>query len=332
MILPKMKIILLGYNHIIESVAKHFLEQKIDVKIITNQNQGKNALDLFKVGITHLCKSKTELLELLKSFKLADNDISISVGCPWILNSEHIRALKNNAYNLHGTQLPKYRGGTIYTWQILTRNRIGMCLLHKLEVGIDSGHIVDYEEFIYPPNCHKPVDYIQYHNQKNICFTKNALDKLLQANNQLVEIQQPEYLSSYWPRLRADVHGWIDWSWDVYELERFICAFDDPYAGARCKLNGEIVILKDTYAQATDGYTHPFQNGLIYRNNGKWINVAVNGGELLICSITDKDCNNIIQEVKEGDRFFSTPEDLLATRKRVIKTKKGLSVKEFRSE
>ena len=40
------------------------------------------------------------------------------------------------------------------------------------------------------------------------------------------------------PRLKTNLNGWIDWSQNVYELERFIGAFDQPYAGAKTYLHG----------------------------------------------------------------------------------------------
>jgi hypothetical protein len=90
-----------------------------------------------------------------------------------------------------------------------------------------------------------------------------------------------------------------------------------------------IVLIKDTWAQATDGYTHPFQNGLVYRNNNKWINVAANGGELLICRITDLDGNDILPQFKTGDRLYTLPTDLTQSYQRVVKTKQGLIPKSF---
>jgi len=181
-----------------------------------------------------------------------------------------------------------------------------MCVLHKLTPGIDDGPIIAYEEFIYPP-FRKPSEYMAFYEEMNFNFLSNVLEKMIKGV-ELKPLAQPEYLSSYWPRLKADVNGWINWNWTAQEIERFICAFDDPYDGARARLNGEIVILKNTYYQAVDGYTHPFQNGIIYRDNGKWINVAVQGGELLVCDLQNKLGKR--PQFKVGDRLYSTHEDI----------------------
>ncbi len=253
----------------------------------------------------------------------AETALFISAGSPWIFNEVILERFKHRVVNLHGTRLPKDRGGTLFSWQILTGQKTGMCLLHQMTAGIDDGPILTYEEFIYPAHCRLPKDYVDVYEQKNTEFIINFVANY---NGQITPQIQPEYLSTYWPRLRADVHGWINWDWDFVEIERQICAFDEPYGGARCRFQNKMVIVRNAWGQSTDGYTHPFQHGLVYRNNGKWISVAAKGGELLICSIKDEEGNDIMPLIKPGDRLFTHPDDLMETKKRVVKSAKGLAV------
>ena len=46
----------------------------------------------------------------------------------------------------------------------------GFCLLHKLQSGIDTGPIVKYKEFFYPPNCRIPKEYRQFYEKQNESF------------------------------------------------------------------------------------------------------------------------------------------------------------------
>ena len=87
------------------------------------------------------------------------------------------------------------------------------------------------------------------------------------------------------------------------------------------------MIIRETYSQAADGYSHPFQHGIVYRNNGNWLCVAVKDGELLICDIKDEEGNNLISSVKVGDRLYTLPGDKISTLQRVIKTQTGLVTK-----
>jgi methionyl-tRNA formyltransferase len=309
------------------------------------------SVDIEPVSLTDSIQIKKLLSSTKKTFKqsLSDNEIMcinlesfeqigskvgsiktknalfVSFGSPWIFPQNIIKdVFMDRIINIHGTPLPKMRGGTIFSWQILTGQRTGMCLIHKMTDKIDQGPVIAYEEFIYPSFCRKPLDYIKVYEERNFEFVKRLIEKNKIFPNQIFD--QPEYLSSYLPRLKAEVHGWINWNWDLYELERFICAFDEPYAGARCKWRSKTVILKDVWAQSSDGYNHPFQYGNVYRNNGKWINVTVKEGELLICSIRDEHGAELIHKIKVGDRLYTLPKDLSKTIKRVIKSSQGLTI------
>ena len=66
----------------------------------------------------------------------------------------------------------------------------------------------------------------------------------------------------YWPRLNTDAHGYINWSNDVEDIEKFICAFDDPYKGAITYFNDNKIRVKKVFLMKTDGIFHPFQNGI----------------------------------------------------------------------
>lgn len=257
---------------------------------------------------------------------LGKRPLCFSVGAPWIFKASFLEKLGHDIYNLHGTHLPKNRGGTLFSWQILAGQRTGMCLLHQLTAGIDEGPVIAWEEFIYPGSCRKPIDFIKEYHTRNVSFLCQFIAQVVREGFTGDKLGQPPYLSSYFPRLLSLVNGWLDWSWNATELERFICAFDDPYAGARTRWRDKVVIVKDTFYQKMDGYGHPFQAGLVYRNNKKWLNVMANGGELLIGSIHDDKGENLLSRIKPGDRLYSLPQDVTDSKRRVVKTSKGLDI------
>ncbi len=330
-----MKIVLLGANSFTFNLSKLLQAEKHDILVVSNLTQLNKQISteetlaqaLQSAGITiQTIDSVTDF----DTFELPEKtSLVLSYGAPWILPDRVIKTIfDNKVINIHGTHLPKYRGGTLFSWQILTGQRTGMCLLHQLTADIDAGPILAFEEFIYPAHCRKPIDYIQVYENHNLQFVMNFVSNWKGWPQH--KTQQPEYLSSYFPRLMAPVHGWINWSWSNIELERFILAFDEPYGGARCKLNGETVIIRDVYAQQTDGYFHPFQYGMIYRNNGAWVTVATHQGELLIKSVLNDAGENITSRIKVGDKFYTTEQELSSTHQRVIKTKNGLTTREKR--
>lgn len=326
-------VVFFGADDLVYQAGKWCMGNGVACTVITNAAQSTRSLSdgrPFSVaaeaaGMRTMVADSLSQIEAKKMVSTPASSFCISIGAPWIFSKAFLQSLGNTIYNLHGTRLPKERGGNLFSWQILMGVRVGTCLLHEITENIDDGPIIRYEEFIYPAHCRKPVDYVQHYQQKNTEFLVRLLSDLKSGSIQFLQTGQPEYLSSYWPRLSADLNGWIDWSWCVREIKRFICAFDDPYPGARTKHRGRIVVLKDVYAQSADGVTHPFQAGLVYRNNGKWLNVSVPGGELLICSVTDLAGRSVLQEMKPGDRFYSTPDDLNSGKTRIVKTASGLT-------
>src|SRR5262249_22744685 len=159
---------------------------------------------------------------------------------------------------------------------------------HLVDAGIDTGPILLSEEFIYPPACRTPQDHIAHAADQYVRVIGDLLDSMKARSRAFICTAQPEYLSTYWPRLDTASHGWIDWRWDASLRERFICAFDEPYAGAQTLWNGRTVHLKRAFASREDQFFHPFQSGIVYRTNKRWLCVAAEGGSIVVEDLHDE--------------------------------------------
>lgn len=252
----------------------------------------------------------------------------VSCGAPWIFKSRLTsRYFRRGIFNIHGTRLPDYRGGGMYTWQVMGRNRFGYSLIHEIDDGIDTGSIIFVQEFLYPGFCRKPIHYYEEYVKQNTRILPNILIGLVKGEFEFSRMIQPEYLSKYWPRVNTGVHSWIDWGMGAFDLEAFICAFDDPYEGAQTFINGQKVFIRDVYLNTQDGNFAPFQFGLIYRVSPGWICVACRGGALIIREVRDEMGECLLGALKVGDRFH-TPSEIVdqAYRTRVKYTSTGLKV------
>ena len=159
--------------------------------------------------------------------------------------------------------MPENRGGGGFSWQVMSGNKQGYCQLHLVDEGIDTGNIIFMEEFLFPNHCRLPRDFDEFYQNKLFEIFINLMNRLV---NERVTFQlntQLEYLSTYWPRLNTNIHGWIDWSWSLEEIERFICAFDHPYTGAKTFLEGHQVVLRNCRTEYSEGRFHPFQTASI---------------------------------------------------------------------
>ncbi len=255
--------------------------------------------------INHRSLSSLEEQPLKKLVGNMDRSVAITLGAPWEINSGLIeKVFAGRIFNCHGTRLPTYRGGAMYSWNILKGNRLGLCLLQKLNES-DTGEIIRYEEFVYPASCRVPLDYEAVYAEKNAEFLGRFLLESRKGPLPSVVVGQPEYLSTFYPRLNTNLNGWIKWDWTLEEVERFICAFDEPYPGAQTTIGGKPVRIKEVVAQRNDGRNHPYQSGLVYRSNGRWLMVSCGDGELIVQKVLDDKGRNIIGNIRAGERFVT---------------------------
>jgi methionyl-tRNA formyltransferase len=214
--------------------------------------------------------------------RITPSTFGFSVGAPWIFKPAFIERFGPRLVNSHGTRLPDDRGGAGFSWRIMRGDRQGMFVLHQIDGGIDTGAILVADGFHIPEGCRTPADYTAHTVKIGSSKLKAFMEKVQTAGSSFEALGQPEYLSKYWPRLDTEVHGWIDWSWSAADIDRFICAFDEPYAGASTMLGQERMRLKSSSLILNDGDFHPFQYGQIYRVSDDAVFVAANGGALRI--------------------------------------------------
>lgn len=245
--------------------------------------------------------------------------VAISFGARWIIRRETSdRLFDGNLLNVHGARLPLDRGGGGISWRIMRGDRIGVLLIHKIDDGVDTGPVLDTEDYVIPAKLRKPGEIMVDHFDRVAGFVTRFVGRIAKRKCQFVLRPQPNYLSSYNPRLHTPTHAWINWNWEPHHIESFIQAFDDPYLGARTLWRGNICLLKDCQLHTGETGRHPFQTGLVVRNNGLWLVVALAGEySLIVETLRDENGTNMIPHIKEGDRFHTSPsllEKALATR------------------
>ncbi len=254
--------------------------------------------------------STDDINEDLKSSDIiTKKSLGIGIGEAWGFSRDIIDRFNGHLIDLMGIRLPQYRGGAHYTWQILRKNRIGCCNLQLINEDMvqgvfDSGEIVKTEEYFFPPSARTPEDYFEYAVRKEINFIKEFLDELKDEKSfELGKLQ--ENFSIFFPRLYTLKHAMINWSWDTNDIESFICAFDDPYAGAATFLNGKKVHLKNCYVEFNDGPFHPFQAGLIYKIYNESVFIATKSGTLIVNKILDENGQEMTSKLNTGQRLFT---------------------------
>jgi methionyl-tRNA formyltransferase len=210
------------------------------------------------------------------------NNIGISFSAPWVIPKAIIDMFNGHLYNLHNQPLPRFRGGGGSSWNILMHDRQGGSSIHLLVPEIDAGPIFASTQFIFPESLIYPKDFDGYGIEKAICLLNSWLPNLLKTGDPGTPVQNNDAESEYWPRLNANIHGWIDWGWSLEHILSFCNAFSLPHRGAKTTLNGEIIHLSKVESSIQKETFHPFQTGIIYKRIGDTLHVAHPDGTLIV--------------------------------------------------
>ena len=329
---PINRLVLLGGGVLLRRLCLWARSERFLVHVVTAPRHAEEVIDgnsltkfLEHHGVPFLVTSKIDTPAVREFVGAPHEAFFLSLGAAWIFKPSTIEEVfGNKLFNLHGTRLPQNRGGGGFSWQILTGNRFGFCVLHTVDGGVDTGDVVAMEEYLYPATCRKPIDYELIYIERNFRFMIDFIEDHRSVATQLCSIPQSECFSSYWPRLNSKINGWIDWSMSARDIELLICAFDDPYCGAQTTLDGRVVHLKSACLNRQDGAFHPYQSGIVYRKGPSWLCISLNGCAMVVESITDSAGVSCFDSVAVGDRFTTPYRMIEQSRARPVYTADGL--------
>ena len=296
-----MKIIIIS----IHSLALNYLKDSFNdnqlkqVTLITN----KLTTDLKKFlkfkNIKYITTKKLSI-KILKKLDLKKN-IVISAGSPWIFTKNIIKKFGKNFFNIHQSPLPSMRG-SVASYIILYDIRAFQTCLHRVTPGIDTGNVIYRKSFIIPSNLKLPKDINLFLQLKNREMLKEFLNNY--NKNASINEKQNNLFASYNKRLSSKINGWIDWSMNIDDLDRFIRAYGDPYGGANTFLSNAKIKIEDVEKSKNEPARHPEEIGSVLRKFEDYIVVSVSGGSLYIKKILKKK-KNIINSIKPGDKFYT---------------------------
>ena len=316
-------IVFIGFSEVFKELTKINMELEIKTTIITSTNQSEQIDSTHKV----FDKIDNQFFDYVnKNFNIS-NTLFISVGSRIIFNSKSIEFFQGNLVNSHAARLPYDAGGGGFSWRIMREDRIDNQLFHLITEDIDEGPIITSKASIIPSYCRKPKDFAEYSLNEFQSFYETFIRKLKKGEKFNLK-NQPKFIGNYNPRLSSDDHSYINWSLNSYDLFNFINSFDDPYPGAMTFLDrGEYGVLriKSIHLHGGEPANHPFMTGIVKRHDKNWLVVATSGNHsILIEEVLDENGYNIINQIRQGDRFY-TPHNCLehAQKTKVIFNSKG---------
>jgi hypothetical protein len=321
------KVILFGGAPLLVATAKRLREMDIPLRIYTSPRHASEPVDrngrtladvlgalrMSFVSTTDI-NAEPGLLD-----EITDTTLGIGLGEAWSFQPQLIERFRGRLLDFMGIPHPRYRGGAHYTWMILHDNRTGGCNLQVINEDMvqgefDSGAILKSREYQFPHTARIPQDFFDAATSEEVAFILEFLDEV-QSGTAFVLRQPDESRSLFLPRLNTMLQGWVDWSWNGSEIERFIRAFDSPYAGASTRVLQTRVHLKGAQLDETEPPFHPFTSGVITRiTPEEGVVVATRSGHLRIASIAPASGETLPRPLMPGDRLATPASDLEAAR------------------
>lgn len=308
----------LGAVNFFDKLIKINNKLKVSTNIISSSHQAKE-LTLDKKIIKH-DQIDERFKKTIRKNVDSKNTLFVSLGARWIFKKDTIKNLFNdNLVNFHGTRLPYDAGGGGHSWKIMRQDRIDNQLVHIVDDGIDTGPILFNKSKVIPHKYKLPFEIEEFRIENFLSFYEEFIKKI-KSKEKFVKKFQPNYLGRYNPRLNSSINGWVDWNLNSYDLINFINAFDEPYPGAITMVNDQKVYIKKAQLHGGESPNHPFMTGIISRHDVNWLIVSTKDqNSLIIETVNNNKEQNIISNLKAGDRFYSPIKNLESAKNKRIK-------------
>ncbi len=244
----------------------------------------------------------------VRALKAWGVNLILSVSAP-VLREAFVHAFSGFVFNMHGSAV--YRGRAGLTWAILNNLQADRLVLHWVAPAIDAGKIVAQQPYHWPARSY-PIDIMQALFRAYGPLLADLVS-ILQAGR--VPCADPgNDAKLYFPLIRGERDGAIQWDWPPEIVESFVRAFGWPYIGAfGCfrgsgEVEAQVHIARCEVAKDDARFFHPQCNGVAVRYGPDDSVDVVAGGRLLRVLTIRKGWDELPARaaVRLGGRFVST--------------------------
>lgn len=228
-------------------------------------------------------------------------DLGISVGFMEIIKQDVFKAPQFGILNLHCGKLPEYRGRAPISRTIMDGNSSQFITLHKIDSGVDSGHILLEKAIIIEED--DDVNSLYYKcSIHSALLVKEGIELLRMGKADLFKEQDSSGKYKPWHKL-SDDERLIDWSKSNKQIYNKIRAMSSPYPCAFSMLNSIPYLFnkaKPVFSDKDNG-----KHGSIIDSNNDFIVVNTGNGLLMVYDIRN-DVNervDFVKTFKKGDVF-----------------------------
>jgi UDP-4-amino-4-deoxy-L-arabinose formyltransferase/UDP-glucuronic acid dehydrogenase (UDP-4-keto-hexauronic acid decarboxylating) len=244
--------------------------------------------------------SNSEISAFLSRFRALE--IGVSVNHKTIVSEKVLGLFERGVLNLHGGDLPRYRGNACQAWAIINgETQVGACV-HYMEPGeVDSGKIINRRYFALEEST-KIRDCLDWLEDVGPTMFSASLESLEKRHDFYLEDSLASDRESLRCYERRPEDGLIDWSKSPREINRLVNASGDPYFGAFTYLEGEILKIHDCRVGALEGEILAIP-GQVIRVEKDYVSIACEGGILDVLKIEFKGIRSTPSSVLRSTRF-----------------------------
>lgn len=213
--------------------------------------------------------------EFLSSLEALQPDIFAIVAYGVILKERALRIPRLGCINVHASLLPRWRGVSPISWQILAGDREAGVTTQWIDAGVDTGDVIHRDAFPMPPDATTGSLTAELAVRGANLLVRTLGE--VEGGTAPRERQDPA-LATPAPRF-AKVDGWVDWTWEAARIERASRAFD-PWPGLKFRSQSGAVRVRR--AAALEGHGSP---GEILGLAGDSLTVGTGGGVLELLEV-----------------------------------------------
>jgi similarities with formyltransferase len=208
-----------GKNNIAVSALEYLYSNygKQELKVICNKTD--NGHDSWQRSLKKRARELDIKIEELNNIKLNQDDIFISLEFDKIVKELG----SQNVFNIHFSNLPKYKGMYTSVHPILNNEKESGVTLHEIDNGIDTGNIIDQIIFPLEDEIRAHDLYRKYIMNSTSLFLKN-IDSII--HKKIVSTKQKAQDSSYFSKGSIDFRNInINFNQTAWSIKKFIYAF-----------------------------------------------------------------------------------------------------------
>lgn len=170
-------------------------------------------------------------------------EVIISINYLFLVEQDVINHASKLIFNIHGSLLPKYRGRTPHVWAIINGETEVGITAHKVELGCDTGDIIEQIK-IPVTNNNTGAEILEIYETLYYPLINKVLKKII--SNRLEFNKQDETEATYFGK-RTPKDGLIKWTWDVERIRNWVRAQAAPYPGAFTYFNNNKLIIDKAF-------------------------------------------------------------------------------------